>query len=249
VRRPGLELQIKIPFFNTVQRWADGTTIPVLRQCPDVTCYAIQHCMLIKIDRQEAITKFPNLPLRHYKPKEDEDIFSYPKVFANYILTLASKSYKGHIRLLGTQLVSLAENLGYDNFIFLGDEDTAWLRRLKTYKSFQESLQYLVDNKINKRFNGALQVYKAEIPVFIKHLAWLIRSNGILPYVHFVDPGQNIIGNICQYGNLHISSKNKTADKDFRDAIAKSPFIYLTDTTCYNKFAKTGEIKGRVITV
>lgn len=205
--------------------------------------------MLIKIDRQEAINKFPNLPLRHYNAKEDEYVFNYPKVFADYILTLPSKSYKGHIKLLGTQLVSLANNLGYDHFIFLGDEDTAWLRRLNTYESFQEALQYLVNHKINKRFNGALQVDKAEMPTFIKHLAWLVRTNGILPYVHFIDPEQNIIGNICQYGNLHISTKNKAADNNFKAAIAKSPFTYLTGTTCYNKFSKSGAIKGRTIQV
>ncbi len=205
--------------------------------------------MLIKIDRQEAIDKFPNLPLRHYNLKEDEDVFNYPKVFANYVLTLPSKSYKGHIKLLGTQLVSLAKNLGFDNFIFLGDEDIAWLRRLNTHENFQEALQYLVDNKIGKRFNGALQVDIAEIPTFIKHLAWLVRTNGILPYVHFIDPEQNILGNICQYGNLHISTKNKKADKKFNDVIAKSTFTYLTDGSCYNKFSKSGAIKGRTITV
>ncbi len=192
--------------------------------------------MLIKIDRHDAINKFPNLPLRHYNSKEDEDVFNYPKVFANYVLTLPSKSYKGHIKSLGTQLVNLASNLGYDNFIFLGDEDIAWLRRLNTHENFQEALQYLVDNKINKRFNGALQVETAEIPTFIKNLAWLVRTNGILPYVHFINPGQNIIGNICQHGNLHISTKNKTADKNFKDAIAKSTFTYLTDGSCYNRF-------------
>jgi len=205
--------------------------------------------MLIKIDRPEAINKFPNLPLRYYNPKEDEDVFNYPKVFANHVLTLPSKSYKGQIKLLGTQLVSLANNFGYDNLIFLGDDDIPWLWRLNTNKNFQEALQYLVDNKINKRFNGALQVDTLEIPAFIKHLAWLVRTNGILPYIHFVDPGQNIIGNICQFGNLHISTKNKTTDKNFKDAIAKSPFTYLTDGSCYNKFSKTGAMKGRTITV
>jgi hypothetical protein len=205
--------------------------------------------MLIKISRQNAINKFPNLPLRHYSPKEDEDVFNYPKVFANYVLTLPSKSYKGHIKLLGTQLVSFANNLGFDNFIFLGDEDIAWLRRLNTHENFQEALQYLVDNKIGKRFNGALQVGTIEIPTFIKHLAWLVRTNGILPYVHFIDPGQNIIGNICQYGNLHISTKNKTEDKNFKDAIAKSQFRYSTDEGCYNKFSKSNSIKGRTIVV
>jgi hypothetical protein len=107
----------------------------------------------------------------------------------------------------------------------------------------------LVDNKISKRFNGALQVDIAEIPTFIKNLAWLVRTNGILPYVYFITPGQKIIGNICQYGNLHISTKNKTADKNFKDAIAKSPFSYLTDGSCNNKFSKSGAIKGRTIKV
>ncbi len=205
--------------------------------------------MLIKINRQDAIKKFPHLPLRHYNSKDDEDVFNYPKVFSNHILTLPSKSYGGHIKLLGTQLVSLANNLGFDNFIFLGDENIAWLKRFDTYKVFQQALQYLVDNKIGKRFNGALQVGTAEIPIFIKHLAWLIRTNGILPYVHFVDPGQNIIGNICQYGNLHISTKNKAADKDLKDAVSKSLFIYSTDRNCYNKFSKSNAIKGRNLVV
>lgn len=214
-----------------------------------ITSYAIRHFMLNKIDRQEAINKFSNLPLRHYNPKEDEEVFKYPKVFASYVLTLPSKSYKGHIKLLGTQLTSLAKNLGYDNLIFLGDSDIAWLRRLNTSENFQEPLQYLVDNKINKRFNGALQVDTAEISTFIKQLAWLLRTNGILPYVHFIDPGQNIIGSICQYRNLHISTKNKKADNNFKTAIAKSSFTYLTDTSCYNEFSKSGAIKKRTINV
>jgi hypothetical protein len=205
--------------------------------------------MLIQINRQEAISKFPNLPLRHYDRKEDQDVFNYPKVFADYVLTLPSKSWKGHIKLMGAELVSLANNLGFKDFIFLGDIDTAWLRRLDTYESFQEALQYLVRNKIGKRFKGALQVDTSEIPVFIKNLAWLVRTNGILPYIHFVDPDQIIIGDICQYGNLHISTKNKKADKKFKDAIEKSQFIYLGDARCYNKFSKSGGIKERTIMV
>ncbi len=200
--------------------------------------------MLIKIDRQEAIDKFPTFPLRQYNSKEDEDIFDYPKVFANYILTLPSKSYKAHIKLLGTELVSFANKFGFDNFIFLADENIAWLRRLNTYETFQEALKYLVDNKISKRFNGALQVNITEIPTFIKNLVWLVRTNGILPYVHFIDPEQKFVANICQYGNLHISTKNKTVDKNFKSVIAKSSFLYLADTNCYNKFSKAVQSKA-----
>ena len=205
--------------------------------------------MLIKIDRQDAINKFPILPLRHYDRKKDEDVFKSPKVFANYVLTLPSKSYRGHQKLFGTQISHLVENLGYDHLIFLGDIDIAWLKRLDSYEIFQEALQYLADNKIGKRFNGALQVDIKQIQSFIKNLSWLVRTNGIVQYVYFTDPGQNIVADICQYGNLHISTKNKAADMKFKEAISKSTFNYLTDESCYNKFSKSNAIKGRTIVV
>ncbi len=223
--------------------------IPHLRQAVDVTCNAIRHRMLIKIDRQEAINKFPILPLRHYDRKKDEEIFKSPKVFANYVLTLPSKSYRGHQKLLGAQIGYLVENLGYNHLVFLGDIDLAWLKRLDTYESFQDALQYLADNKIGKRFNGALQVDIDEIQTFIKNLSWLVHTNGIVQYVHFTDPGQNIVGNICQHGNVHISTKNKIADKKFKEIVSKSQFTYLTDISCTNKFSKSSVIKNRTIIV
>jgi len=205
--------------------------------------------MLIKIDRQEAITNFQILTLRHYDKKKGEEVFSRPDVFANYVLTLPSKSYRGHQKLLGTQIALLANKLGYKHLIFLGDIDLAWLRRLNTNDNFQEALQYLVDNKIGKRFDGALQVDTGELPTFIKHLSWLVRTNGLVQYIHFTDPGQTIVGNICQYGNLHLSTKNKTADNRFKEIVAQSQFAFMKDTNCINKFSKSSSIKGRTITV
>lgn len=218
--------------------------IPHCASLQYVTCNAIRHRMIIKIDRQDAIDKFPILPLRHYDRKKDEEVFKTPKVFANYVLTLPSKSFRGHQKLLGSQIGFLVENLGYDYLVFLGDIDIAWLKRLDTYESFQEALQYLSDKKIGKRFNGALHVDIDEIQTFIKNLSWLIRTNGIVQYVHFTDPGQNIVGNICQYGNIHISTKNKTADKRFKEIVSKSQFTYLTDISCTNKFSKSNTINN-----
>ena len=205
--------------------------------------------MLIKIDRQEAINKFPILPLRHYDRKKDEDVFKSPKLFANYVLTVPSKSFRGHQKILGTQIGYIVENLGYDHLVFLGDIDLAWLKRFDTYERFQVALQYLADNKIGKRFNGALQVDIDQIQTFIKNLSWLVRTNGIVQYVHFTDPGQNIVGNICQYGNVHISTKNKTADKRFKEIVSESQFTYLTDMSCTNKFSKSSAVNNRTIIV
>ncbi len=144
-------------FSNPKQRWP--CSLP-----------AIQYFMLIKIDRQEAINRFPILPLRHYDKKKDEEVFSEPKVFESYVLTLPSKSFRGHQKLLGTQITSLTKNLGYDHLIFLGDMGISWLKRINTYGNFQEALQYLVDNKIAKRFNGALQFNTEEFTTLIKTL-------------------------------------------------------------------------------
>lgn len=191
--------------------------------------------MLIKIDRDQASDKFPILPLRYFNEKTEEENVRAANIFASYVLTLPSKTYKGNQKLLGTQLTSLVKNLGYDHLIFLGDIDIAWLKRLDTHDIFRESLHYFVDNGIDRRFKGALQVDTVELPTFIKHLTWLIRTNGLLPYVHFTDPGQNMVGTICQYGNLHISTKNKTSDKRFNDIISKSKFSFLTGTACINK--------------
>src|SRR6478609_8768334 len=118
--------------------------------------------MLSKINRQDCLKKYASFPLRMYDNDKDEEASFYPKAFKSYILTLTSKSFKGHIKQLGTELFKLTKQLGYDNLIFLGDAELAWLHQDNEYKPAQEAQQYLVDNKIGKRFNGALQVENSE---------------------------------------------------------------------------------------
>jgi hypothetical protein len=204
--------------------------------------------MLIKIKRQHCLDKYPKFPIRWYDDiKEDLD-YSYPKVHHSYILTLSSKTFKGYTKLLGNELTKLANGLGFETLIFLGDTNTAWLSQDNDFKPVKEALQFLIDNKLGKRFNGALQVDKSGLAIFIKHLCWLSRCNAALPYFYFTDTGQNVVGTICQYGNLHIDTVNKETDMVFKDIVAKSQFELLTDKMCHEQFSKTGAIKGREIT-
>ena len=205
--------------------------------------------MLIKINRQNCLNKYPSFPLRSYNYDEDEEVFFYPKVFKSYILMLASKSFKGHITQLGIELLKLTNQLNYDNLIFLGDTELAWLHQGNDYKPAKEAQQYLVDNKIGKRFNGALQIDNSELLAFVKHLSWLTRCNASLPYFHFTDKGQNIIGNICKFGNLHLDTLNEATDKSIRAFVDESRFIYLDSNNCFNQFGKTSSIVGRRIIV
>jgi len=201
--------------------------------------------MLTKIRRQNCLDKYQTFPLRSYDDRKHEEEFFYPQVLKNYILTLPSKSFKGHISTLGVELTRLTKALHGDTLIFLGDTKTPWLYQNNDYKPVKEAQEYLADKKIGKRFNGALQVDTAELPTFIKHLAWLTRCNAALPYFHFIDKRQNVVGSICKYGNLHLDTLNEQADKILQSFVDSSKFEYGDKNSCYNWFGKTSAISGR----
>jgi hypothetical protein len=205
--------------------------------------------MLTKINRQECIKNYPTFPLRDYDYSKDEEVFSYPNVFKSYVFTLRSKTFKGHIKQLGIQLSKLIESFQFEALIFLGDTELSWLNQNNEYKPAKEAQEYLQAHKIGKRFNGGLKIGRGELPSFVKHLGWLTRCNASLPYFHFVDADQNILGHICKYGNLHIDTLNLSADKQLTASIKKTNFKYLDSSNCYNQFGKTSRIPGRRIIV
>jgi hypothetical protein len=209
--------------------------------------FANLNLMLTKIRRQDCLNKYQIFPLRSYDYKKEEDVCFYPKVFKDYILTAQSKSFKGHVKVLGQELDKLAKELHADSLVFLGDTETPWMYQFNDYKPVKEAHEYLVSKKIGKRFNGALLVDSSELPMFIKHLAWLTRCNAALPYFYFIDPERGILGSICQYGNLHLDTLNKRTDKIVRTFVDGSKFQYGDKDSCHNWFGKTSAIHGRRI--
>jgi hypothetical protein len=201
--------------------------------------------MLTKIRRQDCLDQYQTFPLRGYDYDNDEETFFYPKVFKSYILTLSSKSFRGHVNALGIELTKLAKALQFDTLLFLGDTETPWLYQNNAYKPVKEAQEYLSGRKTGKHFNGALQVEISELPTFIKHLTWLTRCNAALPYFHFIDKGQNIVGSICKYGNLHLDTLCEQADETLRSFVDSSRFEYGDKNSCYNRFSKTSAISGR----
>ncbi len=176
-------------------------------------------------------------------------MFFYPKVFRSYVFTLDSKSLKGHTKLLAAELGNLTKELGFENLVFLGDNNNYWLTKLSLgrndYKLLGDALQYLIDNKVGKRFDGALEVENAELSIFIKHFFCLVRCDASLPYFHFMDKGQNFVGSICQYGNFHLDTLNKKTDDRFKKALATSKFVNVDDKKCHSPFSKTSVINFR----
>lgn len=127
--------------------------------------------MITQINRTDSLKEFTAFPLRNYNHEKEEEEFYYPTVFKSYLLTVPSKSFRGHATAMGKQLAKMTELLGTDSLIFLGDTDIPWLYRNMEYKPAKEAQLYLTGNKIGKKFNGALQVHLSELPVFIRHLS------------------------------------------------------------------------------
>ena len=205
--------------------------------------------MLIKIKRQDCLDKYPKFPLREYDFVNDKEECIYPKGFNSYVLILDSKSLKGHTKLLAYELSNLTKKMGLGSLIFLGDNKNYWLTKLSLgrndYKLLEYAIQYLLDNKVGKKFNGALEVDYEELKTFIKHFFCLVRCDASLPYFHFMDTGQNFVGSICQYGNLHLDTLNQKTDDHLKRALIESKFVNVQDRKCYSSFSKTSAIKTR----
>lgn len=183
--------------------------------------------MIKQIKRKKCLAMYPIFPLRNYnKDIEDYDYF-YPDTFSSYILTLKSKTNKKRLKPLGKELSVLCAALESDGFIFLGDEKLAWRSREGKYKNFKKGMEYLANEGIKKTFSGGLAVEQDDMTLFVKHLANLVALNGLIQYIHFTDESQNIMGTICKYGNVHISTINKECDDLLKNALLSTKFDFL----------------------
>ena len=197
--------------------------------------------MLTKITRKDCLKKFPAIP--HTSLNRNK--VYYPQTVKSYTLTVDAKSIRGYVNNFSKESVSLFQILGFGSLIFLGDNGLPWLNQDHEYPPVKNALTYLQQNKVTKNFNGSLLVNRADLPEFIKQIFWLIRCCAALPYFHFTDENQNIVGNICQYGNLHFDTLNKPIDKRFNTAIRSVAFIQIPAMSCTNKFGNTGAIRLR----
>lgn|GEM_PF-778995 len=192
-----------------------------------------ERLMLEKIKRQDCLDKYPVFPLSWYDETKEEMNHFHPNIYNSYILTFFPKSIKGQdSKILARELVMMISKLNFNELIFLGDTNTAWLSQNNTFKPVKEALKFLIDNKVEQKFDGGLQVEMIMLPIFFEHLYWLARCNAALPNFYFTNSKQNIIGTICQYGNVHIDTLNNETDRIFKDIITKTQFKFLSDEIC-----------------
>lgn len=191
--------------------------------------------MIKQIKRKKCLAKYPIFPLRTYNEDiEDYDYF-YPDTFSSYILILKSKSYKKLLNNLGKELSDLCTGLKSGCLIFMGDEKLAWRFREGKYKNFKKGMEYFASEGIKKTFSGGVAVGADDMVEFVKYLTDLTAVNGLIQYVHFIDESQNIIGSICNYGDIHITTMNKNGDELFIQAVSNTKLEFVNGK-CYSQF-------------
>ena len=89
-------------------------------------------------------------------------------------------------------------------------------------------MQYLSSNKVDKGFNGGLQVEVSDLHEFLKHFYCLTSCDASLPYFHFMDLDQNIVGFIHYSGEVRIDTLNKRTEELFGNAIKETKFIEVS---------------------
>lgn len=196
---------------------------------------------MYQIEYHTCCREYPSFPL----VDNEHDTFIYPATTSDHILTLSSKSAKGHAKNLSVELAKLFQHMDIDHLIFLGDQQRAWRCQDNPYPPVQEALLFLKANKVTKKFDGALDIPRGEWAVFFKHLFWLVRCNAALPIIHFMDGQQSVLGSICQYGNLHLSILAPGYESRFLLAKEKTAFEELQEKTCYATFSRSSKIANR----
>lgn len=190
--------------------------------------------MLKKINRKKFLSAYPNFPhaLYHYTQ------YFQPTIYNSYILQVEAQSTRGLCSNLVKELSGLMHLMKYPSLNFLGDTTTPWLYRKHDYPPVQQALEYLKAQKISRTFNGAILVPNAQLTEFTKHLFWLVRCNGVIFYPHFSDANFNIIGTICQYGNLHLNTLTEEADSAFHQVLEQTKFILTDKSSCVGRIYK-----------
>lgn len=199
--------------------------------------------MISAISRRKCRLLYPKLPVAKYRYNK----LIYPRIYNQYVLTLPSKSAKGHAKNTGLSLQKLLMGMGIEKIVFMPEINVAWLHRDSDYKPAKEAVEYLIATGMSKTFNGGLLVSVQDIPVFLKHLYWLVRTNIVLAYVYGVDEAQHIVVNICKDGGVHFDTLDEETDKLFHLAFASSGFIFREGNTCFSPWQETSKIKGRTL--
>ena len=145
---------------------------------------------------------------------------------------------------IGKILEKLGKELNED-LIFILDYSVPWLSQENDYEPASKALDYLREIGTSENFSGAFKLGGDDLAEFATNLFWIIRCNASLPYCWFSTEKHHFVGDLCQYGNIHLHSYSIEI-KNTLEAFAKANSLIKIDD-CIEAFSTDGGIDGRQI--
>ena len=104
---------------------------------------------------------------------------------------------------IGKILERLSDELNAE-LIFILDYDVPWLSQENDFEPVSKASNYLREIGTSEEFSGAFKLSGNNLAEFASNLFWIIRCNASLPYCWFSTDNHQFVGDICQYGNIHL---------------------------------------------
>lgn len=178
-----------------------------------------------KIDRNIALIKFRTLPLQEYDKETDTDVFYYPKAVSFHWVKLKKVTKKK----LTLEFKKLIQKLEINELIILGQINKPWIsnytRKRKDYKSLTKTIDYFDSLKMNKKFNGAIQISIDEIEEFTPYFYTITACDGGFSDYYITDINENILFHIHYSGEIKILTLNDETKKKLKSIISETNFI------------------------
>lgn len=178
-----------------------------------------------RIKRDICLIKFRKLPLIEYDKESDADVFHFPKSKYSFWIKLEKNSAKN----LVAQIIKLLKILELKTFIFLDAKNKSWIskqtKERKDHKPLIKAVEYFQSLKIDKKFNGGIQIELEKLNEFLPHFYTITRcDSGFFDY-YFTDLNQNIIFYIHYSGEVQIICLNKQINSKFLEAVKQTKFV------------------------
>jgi hypothetical protein len=182
--------------------------------------------MLRKIERETCLKEYPEFPLYWYFEETDEEKFFYPDVIPGEWIWLHTGSEMTDE--LPKELTQLINAASIKSLVFLSDTDRSWITELslsrKDYQPLTDALNYFIDNGIDSKFIGGVEVSADSLYQFLIHFYTLVSVDGSFPGVHFIDSEHQFVGTIHYSGQVKLDSLNENADILVQNLLSKSKF-------------------------
>ena len=162
-----------------------------------------------------------------------------------HVFTLRPKNIVEYLYKLTSDIEVITNQLQWDKILFLMDYDTPWLYQENDYPSVKSALNHLKDIGVSPKFNGGFLANGKELVDLFKSIFWIARCNASLPYTYFAGEKSNVIGSICDEGNLHMDFYNQVEMNKFIEVTGKLGWTIVKDGNCNNKFDDYNIFEGQ----